>query len=113
MEEVGRAGARFMTYQAQSLSRPIGVGQRRINWRYAFAVGSYHLLALLAFRPWRLSRTGVALALIGVHVFGAAGDRSDLFAAAIAGSAGSGVGRPVAETLGFIGGMTPLQSVIA
>jgi hypothetical protein len=113
MEEVGRADAGFVTYQAQSLSRPIGVSHRRINWRYAFAVGSYHLLALLAFQPWLFSWTGVALALIGVYVFGAAGDRSDLFAAAIAGSVGSGMGCPVAETLGFIGGMTPLQSVIA
>ena len=45
----------------------------RINWRYAFAVGSYHLLALLALLPWFFSWSGVALAVIGVYVFGAAG----------------------------------------
>ena len=55
------------------LPLPIGVSGRRINWRYAFAVGTYHLLALLALLPWFFSKTGVALAVIGVYVFGAAG----------------------------------------
>ena len=73
MEEVGRAGPGFVTYAAQSLPLPIGVGHRRVNWRYAFAVGSYDLLALLAFQPWFFSWAGVALAVIGVYVFGAAG----------------------------------------
>ena len=52
MEEVGRAGADVAVFQAESLSCPIGATPKRINWRYAFAVGSYHLLALLAFDPW-------------------------------------------------------------
>jgi fatty-acid desaturase len=73
MEEVGRAGADIVTFQAESLPCPVGATLKRINWRYAFAVGSYHLLALLAFDPWFFSRTGVALAAIGVYVFGAAG----------------------------------------
>jgi fatty-acid desaturase len=73
MEEVGRVDADVMIYQARSLSRPIGADHGRINWRYAFAVGSYHLLALLALLPWFFSWTGVALAVIGVYVFGAAG----------------------------------------
>jgi fatty-acid desaturase len=71
--EVGRAAAGFVTYQAEFLSRPIGADRRRINWRYAFAVGSYHLIALLGLLPWFFSWTGVALAVIGVYVFGAAG----------------------------------------
>ena len=73
MEQAGRAEADFAVYRAESLSLPIGASHRRINWRYAFAVGSYHLLALLAFVPWFFSWTGVALAVIGVYVFGAAG----------------------------------------
>jgi len=73
MEEVGRGDADLANYQAQSLARPLAASQSRINWRYAFAVGSYHLLALLAFRSWFFSWTGVALAVIGVYVFGAAG----------------------------------------
>jgi fatty-acid desaturase len=73
MEQARRAEAGFAVYRAAALSPPIGVFHRRINWRYALAVGSYHLLALLAFAPWFFSRTGVALAVIGVYVFGAAG----------------------------------------
>jgi fatty-acid desaturase len=73
MNEPGHADAAVATYQALSSPLPIGADQRRINWRYAFAVGSYHLLALLAFLPWFFSRAGVALAVIGVYVFGAAG----------------------------------------
>ena len=73
MEHARRAEAGFPVYRAEPLSPPIGAINRRINWRYAFAVGSYHLLALLAFYPWFFSRTGVALAVIGVYVFGAAG----------------------------------------
>ena len=73
MEQARRAEANFAVYRAEALSLPIGAIGRRINWRYAFAVGSYHVLALLAFVPWFFSRTGVALAVIGVYVFGAAG----------------------------------------
>ena len=73
MEEVGRGDADVVTYQTQSLARPIAASHRRINWRYAFAVGSYHVLALLAFQRWFFSWTGVALAITGVYVFGAAG----------------------------------------
>jgi fatty-acid desaturase len=73
MEQAGGVAVGVVTYQAHSLSRPIGAARRRINWRYASAVGSYHLLALLALLPWFFSWTGVALAVIGVYVFGAAG----------------------------------------
>jgi fatty-acid desaturase len=60
-------------FLAKTLLHPIGVAARMINWRYATAVGSYHLLALLAFLPWFYSRTGIFLAAIGVFVFGAVG----------------------------------------
>lgn len=73
MEQARRAEVDFAAYRAKPLSPPIGAIDRRINWRYALAVGSYHLLALLAFDPWFFSSTGVALAVIGVYVFGAAG----------------------------------------
>ncbi len=73
MEEVGRVDAGCEVFQAESLSRPIGTLGRRINRRYAFAVGIYHILALLAFAPWFFSATGVVLAVGGVYVFGAAG----------------------------------------
>jgi stearoyl-CoA desaturase (delta-9 desaturase) len=62
-----------VAYPKQSLQRPIAVTDNRINWRYAVAVGSYHLLACLAVLPWFFSRSGVALAVIGVYLFGAAG----------------------------------------
>ena len=73
MAEAGGVAAGVVSYRAHSLSRPIGAAHRRINWRYASAVGSYHLLALLALLPWFFSWSGVALAVIGVYVFGAAG----------------------------------------
>jgi len=73
MQEASRVGPGFLAHPAQSLSRPIGASQRQINWRYAFAVGSYHILALLALLPWFFSWTGVVLAVMGVYLFGAAG----------------------------------------
>jgi stearoyl-CoA desaturase (delta-9 desaturase) len=73
MEEVGCADPVLGTCRAGPLPLPIGASHRRINWRYLFAVGTYHLLALLAFHPWFFSRSGVALAVIGVYVYGAAG----------------------------------------
>ncbi len=73
MEEVGCADTGLVTYPAGALPLPIGASHRRINWRYLSAVGSYHLLALLAFHPWFFSWSGVALAATGVYVYGAAG----------------------------------------
>jgi fatty-acid desaturase len=73
MEQARRTEAGFAVYRAEPLSLPIGAIQRCINWRYAAAVATYHLLALLAFVPWFYSSTGVALAVTGVYVFGAAG----------------------------------------
>jgi fatty-acid desaturase len=68
----GRA-ARETTFQAQRLPHPVAVSGRQINWRYVSAVGSYHLLGLLAFNSWFFSWTGVVLAIGGVYVFGALG----------------------------------------
>ena len=59
----GRNPCRFQSVQVSDGS----IGDMR------FAVGTYHLLALLAFVPWFFSATGVALAVVGVYVFGAAG----------------------------------------
>lgn len=39
----------------------------------AIGIGAIHLLALLAFVPWLFSWTGVALALLGLYVFGTLG----------------------------------------
>jgi stearoyl-CoA desaturase (delta-9 desaturase) len=75
MNEIGQAsaGTNVGSCRVLPLPLPAGAAQRRINWRYACAVGTYHLLALLALLPWFFSRTGVALAVIGVFVFGSGG----------------------------------------
>jgi fatty-acid desaturase len=73
MEPARRAEAEFAVSRAEPLPLPIGASHRQVNWSYAFAVGTYHLLALLAFVPWFYSSTGVALAVVGVYLFGAAG----------------------------------------
>ena len=54
------------------LPLPSGVN-RGIYWRYAFAVGGYHVLALLALLPWFFSWTGVVLAVGGATLFGIVG----------------------------------------
>ena len=71
MHEVGKADAGFVASRVLSLPLPIGAGERRVKWRYAVPVGTYHLLALLAFVPWFFSATGVTIAVVGVYVFGA------------------------------------------
>ena len=73
MNEFGNADTGFVASQAHALPLPIGASEKRINWRYAFAVGSYHLLALLAFVPWFYSTTGVVLLVVGIYFFGAFG----------------------------------------
>jgi fatty-acid desaturase len=55
------------------LQVPAGVKPDRITWPWAIAIGTYHLLALLAFAPWFFSRTGVVVALLGFYVFGVLG----------------------------------------
>ena len=69
----GRAKGVLVTDRAEVLSLPIGVSNRQINWRYAGAVGGCHLLAFLAFSPWFFSWTGLALAWLGIFIFGGLG----------------------------------------
>lgn len=55
------------------LPLPAAVDRRQIVWSYAATVAIYHLVALLAFLPWFFSWTGVALAVLGLYVFGSLG----------------------------------------
>jgi fatty-acid desaturase len=55
------------------LPLPAAVNPLQIAWPYAIGVTSYHMLALLAFVPWFFSWSGVALALLGIYVFGTLG----------------------------------------
>ena len=71
--ELARVGTVRRVKLSVGIPLPAGVNRRGIYWRYAFAVGSYHVLALLAFDPWFFSWTGVALAIFGVYLFGMVG----------------------------------------
>jgi fatty-acid desaturase len=55
------------------LPYPAGTVESGIRWHYAAGIALYHLLALLAFNPWFFSWTGLAIAIIGVPVFGSIG----------------------------------------
>jgi fatty-acid desaturase len=55
------------------LALPAGVRHRRINWRYAIGVATYHLVALLALIPSFFSWTGLFVAVLGIYVFGGLG----------------------------------------
>jgi fatty-acid desaturase len=72
-KQIENADAVFVAPQAQSLPLPLGASARQINWRYVAAVGTHHLLALLAFVPWFYSKTGVVLLIVGIYVYGAFG----------------------------------------
>ena len=56
-----------------ALPMPAQVPPIRVAWIYATGVVAYHLLALLALRPWFFSWTGVVLAVLGLYVFGTLG----------------------------------------
>ena len=71
--ELARVGTVRRVKLSAGIPLPAGVNRRGIYWRYAFAVGSYHVLALLAFDPWFFSWTGVVLAIFGVYLFGMVG----------------------------------------
>lgn len=71
--ELARVGTVRRVKLSAGIPLPAGVNRRGIYWRYAFAVGSYHVLALLAFHPWFFSWAGVALAIFGVYLFGMVG----------------------------------------
>jgi fatty-acid desaturase len=55
------------------LALPAAVDKRQIEWAYVITVGLYHLVASLALVPWFFSWTGVALAVLGLYVFGTLG----------------------------------------
>jgi fatty-acid desaturase len=55
------------------LPYPAGLKGGGIYWRYAIAVGGYHVLGLLVFDPWFFSWQGVTLVVAGVYLFGGVG----------------------------------------
>jgi len=71
--DVAGAGLTQSVGRVRRLPLPAGVNRRGIYWRYFFAVGGYHLIALLAFAPWFFSWIGVGLAIAGVYLFGGLG----------------------------------------
>ncbi len=71
--QVDNPDASVIALREQGLPLPLAASARQINWRYVAAVGAHHLLALLAFFPWFYSRTGIALLIIGIYVYGAFG----------------------------------------
>jgi fatty-acid desaturase len=62
----------FAQAKSKRLPYPAGV-KGGIYWRYAIAVGGYHVLGLLAFDSWFFSWQGVTLAIVGIYVFGGIG----------------------------------------
>jgi fatty-acid desaturase len=65
--------ATSFTPSTSRLPLPAAVNRRRVVWSYVIAIGLYHLVALLALVPWFFSWTGVALAVLGLYVFGTLG----------------------------------------
>ena len=58
---------------AATLERPEAATPARILWSYTIVLSTIHILSLLALFPWFFSWTGVALVVIGHHVFGLLG----------------------------------------
>ena len=83
------------------LERPTTAHPPRILWSYAFAIGGYHLVALLAFLPWFFSWTGVVLAFLGLYVFGTLG--INLYYHRLLTHRGLVVKRPVEVVLAILG----------
>lgn len=52
---------------------PSRASWKRIRWNVALAILGVHLLALFAAMPWLFSWSGVALAIIGLYLFGMLG----------------------------------------
>jgi stearoyl-CoA desaturase (delta-9 desaturase) len=61
------------TRRTGSLALPAGAQGNVRVWPYIIGLGLFHLLALLAFLPWFFSWTGVALALLGLYLYGTLG----------------------------------------
>jgi fatty-acid desaturase len=51
------------------IAAPATVDRGRVVWPYVFAIGGFHLLALLAFVPWLFSWTGLILIPLGNYFF--------------------------------------------
>ena len=66
--EFGSVDASPKQWVPAPLPYPTGVNRNRIYWRYALAVGGYHMLGLLAFVPWFFSWQGAVLAIVGTLV---------------------------------------------
>jgi sn-1 stearoyl-lipid 9-desaturase len=54
----------------ERLSLPAGVKPFQLNWPYVFAIGAYHVAALVAFMPGYFSWSGFLVALLGTHICG-------------------------------------------
>jgi fatty-acid desaturase len=52
------------------LTLPTGVKPFQLNWPYIFAIGGYHVVALMAFMPGYFSWSGLILATLGTHLCG-------------------------------------------
>ena len=59
--------------QSAKLPKPAAALPLRFNTRRALVLLSLHVMALAALLPWCFSWTGVALVLIGHHLFGMLG----------------------------------------
>lgn len=55
------------------LKLPSKVNRHRYVWPYIYGIGTYHVLALLAFVPWFFSWTGLLSVPIGIYLFGTLG----------------------------------------
>lgn len=62
-------------HQRHAIAPPLSVPRRkgRIVWDYAVVVIGLHVLCALAFIPWTFSWSGVALAILGIYIFGGLG----------------------------------------
>ena len=61
------------TFVDAKLAAPAGTQPVRVAWVDVAGLVTCHLVALLAFVPWFFSWTGVALAFLGLYVFGTLG----------------------------------------
>ena len=59
-----------MLKKIRRLPLPEGVALRKIDWVAVLTIGSFHLLAMLAFLPWLFNWSSVWVMVVGVFVFG-------------------------------------------
>jgi fatty-acid desaturase len=63
-------GLKWQAARRRRLPLPATVRPDQLIWSYVVGIGLVHLLALLALLPYCFSWTGVAVMLVGVHLFG-------------------------------------------